>query len=75
MADIFKPIKRRVNSTIAHFIVSGFLLIAMGVLIVWTDFLLRLLVGTVVIAIALTFFYTAYRIHTIKRDIEKYFKI
>lgn len=75
MADIFKPIKRKINHTIIYFVWSGFLLIVMGLLIVWTDFLLRLLVGTVVVTIALMFFYAAYRIYSIKREIEKYFKI
>lgn len=75
MADLFKPIKKKVNNTIIHFIINGLLLTVMGLLIVWTDFMARLLMGAVVIAIAFMFFYLAYRIYSIKSDIEKYFKI
>lgn len=75
MADLFKPIKKKVNNTIIHFVINGLLLAIMGVLIVWTDFMARLLMGTVIIAIAFMFFYLAYRIYSIKSDIEKYFKI
>lgn len=75
MADLFKPIKKKVNNTIIHLVINGLLLSIMGVLIVWTDFMARLLMGTVVIAIAFMFFYLAYRIYSIKSDLEKYFKI
>lgn len=75
MADLFKPIKKKVNNTIIHFVINGLLLAIMGALIAWSNFMTRLLVSAVVIAIAFMFFYLAYRIYSIKSDIEKYFKI
>jgi len=47
----------------------------LGVMIVWTDFLLRLVVGLFVIIIAYSFFYGAYKIWWLKKEIEKYFKL
>jgi len=75
MGDLFSPIKKKVNNIIVNLSISGILLLVLGVLIVWTDFVLRLVVGIVVIIISYMFFYAAHRLYAIKQDIEKYFKI
>lgn len=74
MADLFKPLKKKVDNIIINLLVTGLLIMLLGVLMVWTDFLLRLVAGTVTIAIAYIFFYLAYRLYTIKKDLENYFK-
>ena len=67
-------IKRRVNSIIRTLISMGIILLLLGVLIVWYDFVLRLVIGMVVIVIAYVFLYGAYKIWVLKKEIEKYFK-
>ncbi|MFH1583410.1 MAG: hypothetical protein ABIB72_03795 [Candidatus Falkowbacteria bacterium] len=75
MQNLFKQIKRVLNGTIIHFVVSGVILFMAAVLIVWTDFFLRLVIGLLVIIVAYMFFYLAYKTWRLKREIEKYLKL
>lgn len=75
MQNLFKQIKASINGAIIHFIVSGLILIMAAVLIVWTDFFLRLVIGLLVIIVAYMFFYLAYKTWRFKREIEKYLKL
>lgn len=68
-------IKKRVNSLIWTLIGNGILLLILGVLAVWSTLFLKLIVGMVIIVIAFMFFYAAYKIWKIKREVEKIFKI
>ncbi len=75
MANIFKPLGRKINNMVFSLIVTGFILLILGVLIVWTDFTLRIVVGMITIAVAYVFFYGAWKIWSVKKDLEKFFKI
>ena len=75
MQNLFKKIKRTLNGTIIHFIASGIILVMAAVLIVWTDFFLRLVMGILVLVVAYTFFYLAYKTWWLKKEIEKYLKL
>jgi len=75
MQNLFKQIKATINGTIIHFIASGVILVIAAVLIVWTDFFLRLVIGLLVIIVAYMFFYLAYKTWWLKREIEKYLKL
>jgi len=74
MADIFKPLKKKVNGMVTHLVIMGIIMLILGIMIVYTNFMLRLVMGMITIAIAYIFFYGAYKISSIKDDIEKYFK-
>ncbi len=75
MLNFVKQTKKKINGFIFHLIFSGVVMLLLGVMIVWTDFLLRLVVGLFVIIIAYSFFYGAYKIWWLKKEIEKYFKL
>jgi len=75
MQNLFKKIKRALNGTIIHFVVSGVILFMAAILIVWTDFFLRLVMGLLVIIVAYMFFYLAYKTWWLKREIEKHLKL
>lgn len=75
MKSFIKQIKRKINGVIWSFIGTGVILLILGVLIVWTDFMLRLVIGLSVIIIAYSFFYGAYKIWSLKQEVEKYFKL
>ncbi len=74
MQNLFKTINRKINGAIAHFIITGLILVIAAVLIVWTDFFLRLVIGLLVIVVAYMFFYLAYKTWWVKKEIEKYLK-
>lgn len=74
MQNLFKQIRAAADSAIIHFVVSGSILVMAAVLIVWTDFFLKLVVGLLVIVVAYIFFYLAYKTWWLKRKIEKHFK-
>jgi len=75
MQNLFKKIKATINGTIIHFIVSGVILVMAAILIVWTDFFLRLVIGLLVIIVAYMFFYLAYKTWWLKKEIDKYLKL
>jgi len=74
MENPLKVIEKKVNGFIWTLVINGVILLLLGILIVWTDFMLRLVMGVLVIVIAYVFFYSAYRVWSFKKDIEKYLK-
>jgi ABC-type bacteriocin/lantibiotic exporter with double-glycine peptidase domain len=75
MLELIHQIEKKVNSIVFALIGDGIMLVALGILIVWTDFALRLTVGIFVLVVAYLFFYGAYKMWAIKNDIKKHFKI
>ncbi len=75
MKIFLKQTKRKINGVIWTLISTGIILLLLGILIVWYDFVLRLVIGLAVIVVAYVFFYVAYRIWALKKEVEKYFKL
>ncbi|MDP2708575.1 MAG: hypothetical protein Q8O93_00770 [bacterium] len=75
MQNFFKSVNKKINGTIIHFVVTGVILAIAAVLIVWTDFFLRLVIGLLVIVVAYMFFYLAYKIWWVKKEIDKFLKM
>lgn len=74
MIHLFKKINKKINSMIWSLLSTGFILMILSVLIVWTDFMLRLVVGVFVLVVSYIFIYGAYKLWAIKKEIEKHFK-
>jgi hypothetical protein len=74
MVNLFKEINKKIDGTIWVFASSGILLLILAILIVWTDFVIRLVLGLFVLIIAYAFLHTAYKFWTLKKEIEKHFK-
>lgn len=74
MEGLFKKINRRINGAIWFLISTGIILLLLAILIVWTDFILRLVIGLLVLVIAYAFIYGGYKVWTVKHEIEKHFK-
>jgi len=74
MKNFFKAITGKINGIIWTLIISGVLLLMLGILIVWTDFMLRLVIGIFVMLVAYVFFYGAYKVSHFKKEMEKYLK-
>jgi len=74
MQSFFKTVNCKINGMIIHFIATGVILIIAAVLIVWTDFFLRLVIGLLVIVVAYMFFYLAYKTYWLKKEIDKFLK-
>lgn len=75
MKTFITLIKKKINGVIASMIATGVVLLILAVLIVWTDFVLRLIVGLAVIIMAFGFFFGACKIWSLKREVEKYLGI
>jgi ABC-type bacteriocin/lantibiotic exporter with double-glycine peptidase domain len=75
MQNLFKKIKRKVNGAIISLIFTGVILVLLAILIVWTNFVLQLVIGLLAIIMAYAFFHLAYRLWWIKKEVEKYFKL
>jgi MFS superfamily sulfate permease-like transporter len=75
MVNLFHDIHRKINGLIWSLISTGVILILLAVLIVWTDFMLRLTAGLIILVVAYTFIYAGYKLHSMKRSIEQHLKI
>ncbi|MFH1412593.1 MAG: hypothetical protein ABIG10_01000 [bacterium] len=67
MKQLLAPIRKKINELMRTLIISGIILTVLAVLIAWTDFVLRLMVGLIILVIAYSFFYGAYKLWTIKK--------
>ena len=75
MMNLIKTIDKKINSMIVALAINGVLLIILGLLIVWTDFVLRLTVGIFVLLVAYSFLYGAYKVWSIKDELKKYLNL
>jgi len=71
---LFKKMNHKINSLVWSLFSTGILLLLMAILIVWTDFLLRIIIGFVTLIIAYIFLASAYKLWHLKRDISAHFK-
>ena len=75
MKELFDAINKKVNHLIFGLIIDGLILTVLAVLIVWVDFMLQLTAGLIVLLVAFAFFYGAYKIAAIRRDVKKFFDV
>lgn len=75
MVNLFREINKKINSVIWSFVSTGIILILLAILIVWTDFMLRLTIGLLVLVMAYAFIYAGYRLWNVKNEIEKHFNL
>ena len=67
-------LEKKIKHLVWVLVLNGIFLLILGVLIVWTDFMLKLVMGLVVIMIAYVFLYGAYKAWSLKKMLEKYIK-
>ena len=70
MANILDIVRRKLSDLQRVFIVNGIIMLILAVLIVWTDVILRLLVGLVILLVAYSLFYVAYKVHIVRKIID-----
>ena len=75
MLDFFKAARHKINGAVWTMASTGVVLLMLGVLIVWTDFVLRLVVGLFILVVGYVFIYSAYKLWLLKKDIEDHFKL
>ena len=72
MIQLFKTVNKKINGIIYSLLFTGIILLLLSFMIVWTDLILRLVVGSFVLIIAYIFLYGAYKVWDLKKDIEKF---
>lgn len=70
MANVLDIVRRKLSDMQRVFIVNGIIMVVLAVLIVWTDVILRLLVGLVILLVAYSMFYVAYKIHAVRKLVD-----
>jgi hypothetical protein len=74
MEKISSTVDKKLNHLVWVLIANGVILLILGVLIVWTDFMLRLVMGLMAVIVAYVFFYSAYKFWHLKNLLDKYIK-
>lgn len=75
MVNLFKSISHKLNGLIWSLASTGFITLLLSILVVWTNFMVRLVVGLLILLVAYVFIYAAYKLWCLKRAIEQYFKL
>jgi hypothetical protein len=70
MANLLEITRRKISEIQRFFIVIGSAMLVLAVLIVWTDVVLRLFVGLVILLVSYSLFYVAYKVHVIKKMLD-----
>ena len=74
MKSLKEFIQKKVNGVITTLVINGIILLILGVLIAWYNFMVRLTVGLMTIVLAYTCLYLAYKIWKFKHEVMKYIK-
>lgn len=74
MDKISTAVEKKVDHLAWVFVANGIFLLILAVLIVWTDFMLRLVMGLMAVIIAYVFLYSAYKLWHLKKVLDKYIK-
>lgn len=75
MKNLIKLIQKKVNGMILSLVIAGVIMLMLAVLIVWSQLILQLAVGLFIVVIAYMLFYAAYKIWSLKKEIEKHLKL
>ncbi|MFH0840399.1 MAG: hypothetical protein V1865_00220 [bacterium] len=70
MKDVLAPLRNRFTDIAINLIIIGIVLLIMAVLVVWTDFVLELLIGIIIIVLAYIMFYGAYKLWKIRNMLK-----
>jgi hypothetical protein len=72
MQLLFKTINKKINGLFWSLLLTGILLVLLSILVVWTDLILRLMLGFFVLIIAYVFLYGAFKVWEFKKEIMKF---
>ncbi|OGF28254.1 hypothetical protein A2477_04600 [Candidatus Falkowbacteria bacterium RIFOXYC2_FULL_47_12] len=72
MKHFFQEINRAFNGFIVNLLIGGILLLVFAVLIVWVDFVLRLVIGCAFLIAAWIAFYAAYKLYYLKKHVQDF---
>ena len=75
MSKIFQTIEKKINGLIWTFTTTGIILVILAVLVVWTDFMLRLTCGLIILVVAYTFIYAGYKLWDFKKIVKESLKL
>ena len=72
MKNFFTSLDKQFNGFIVNLLIVGILLLIFSVLIVWSDFVLRLIIGLSFLIAAWLAFYVAYKLYHFKKKIKDF---
>ncbi|PIR93472.1 hypothetical protein COT99_00615 [Candidatus Falkowbacteria bacterium CG10_big_fil_rev_8_21_14_0_10_43_10] len=72
MKNFFTSIDKQFNGFIVNLLIAGSLLLVFSVLIVWSDFVLRLVIGLAFLIAAWLSFYVSYKLYHFKQKIKDF---
>ena len=70
MSNLLTVSRRKLSEIQRQFIIVGVIMLILAVLIVWTDVLLKLLVGVFILLISYSLFFVAYKVHAIRKLLD-----
>ena len=75
MSEIIKSIKFKLNSAAFTLISTAIVLVLLAATVVWVPFMVNVIVGLLILIMAFVFGYLGLKFISIRKDIEKIFKL
>jgi len=72
--NITNPVEKRVEKIERHLFFTGIIFAVLAFFVAGTVFMVKFIVGAVILMLAYICFYVAYKIREIRREIFKHFK-
>lgn len=70
MVNFLELTRKKLADVQRVFIINGIIMLVLAVLIVWTNVVLQLLVGLMVLLVAYSLFYVAFKVRAIRKLID-----
>ena len=74
MEKISNVVDKKIKHLVLTLLTTGIIMLLLAVLIVWTDFMARIVLGLAILLVAYVFLYGAYKIWHLKKIFDKYIK-
>jgi hypothetical protein len=75
MLELFSSLNRKLNHLVWTTLFSGVVILLLGLLTVWYDLVVRLVIGLFLLVNGYVLIYVAWKLWQMKKDIEKHFKL
>ena len=72
MEKISNVVDKKIKHLVLTLLTTGIIMLLLAVLIVWTDFMARIVLGLAILLVAYVFLYGAYKIWHLKKNFDKY---
>ena len=74
MKNFISVVDKKMNGLAWSFLINGFIIMLLAILIVWCDWILEIIIGVFLVIVSFSFISIAYKIFSFKAELKKNLK-